>query len=261
MMGKPLDSVIAACEKMVPTMDDLNQKEHAMATRSGWQLALNLRGLVDNELVLEGQALKHGQGSESKAAKVLQAYFRSDLYLFFGQYKRAAESALERGEEFPEVIGGAMMMIETFHRAVALYAMARKTRASKYLKPANKLRDRISKWAKGNPNVVHYDHFLQAEHAAIKRKYKTAKDHYEVAIKLAARTGHLHHAGLFNERFADMLEIDLMDGEEALYRLQESVRWYAQWGADLKAEILSSNLSRKEHSSRNSLGSSRHLEP
>jgi len=245
-MGKPLDLIITECERMVPTMEDLKQNEHALHTRSGWQLALNLKGLADDELVLEGQALKKGHGSESKPIKVLQEYHQSDLYLFFAQYKDAAHSALERGEEFAEVVGSAWVMIETFHRAVALFAMGRKTRESKYLRPANKLRKRIAKWARVNPNVNHYGHFLQAEHLAIKRHYKEAKAQYEKAIRIAARTGHLHHAGLFNERFADLYESVLMDEEEALYRLKESVRWYSQWGADLKVELLSSNLKKRE---------------
>lgn len=245
-MGKPLDLIISGCERIVPVMEDLKQSEHVWATRGGWQLALNLKGLVDNELVLDGQALKKvDHGLESKFATVLQAYFQSDLYLFFGQYKLAAESALERGEEFAEVIGSGLLMIETFHRAVALFAMAHKTRESKYLKPANRLLKRIAKWAQVNPNVKHYYHFLKAEQFVIKRNYKDAKTQYGEAIKIAARTGHLHHAGLFNERFADFYETILVDEEEACYRLKEAVRWYTQWGADLKVELLSAKLTRK----------------
>jgi len=229
-------------------MEDLKQSEHVWATRGGWQLALNLKGLVDDELVLHGQALRKGQGSESEHTRVLQEYFQSDLYLFFGHYKLAAESALKRGEKFNEVVSGSWLMIETFHRGVALFAMGRKTRESKYLRPANKLRKRIAKWAQVNPNVKHHEHFLQAEYLAVKRNYKDAKIQYGEAIRIAARTGHLHHAGLFNERFADFYETILMDEEEALFRLKESVRWYSVWGADLKVQSLSADLS-----SRNSL--------
>ena len=84
-MGKPLDSIVTECERMVPIMEDLKQTEHVRATRSGWQLALNLKGLVDNELVLEGQVLQKSD-SDSKGAKGLQEYFQSELYLFFGQF-------------------------------------------------------------------------------------------------------------------------------------------------------------------------------
>lgn len=89
------------------------------ATRSGWQQVLNLMGEAENDLVLHGKALKQGQG-ESKAIRVVQEYQTSDLYLFYGHYKLAAESALKRGEEFNEVLNGsALCMLETFHRAVS----------------------------------------------------------------------------------------------------------------------------------------------
>lgn len=252
MMGRPLQPMIVECERMVPNMEDLQHSDHVCVTRSAWQLALNLRGLVDSELVLEGRALtRQGQNSsDSKAVRVHREFFESELYLFFAQHKLAAESALERGEEFTEVVSGSLVMLETFHRAVALYAMARKTRNSKYAKPASRLRKRIATWAKnGNLNVKHYDSLLQAEHAAFKGKYKDAKLHYEEAINIAASSGHLHHAGLFNERFAELLHYNLVNEEESMFRLSEAIRWYGEWGADLKVELLSTKLARKESSS------------
>ena len=78
-------------------------------------------------------------------------------------------------------------------------------------------------------------------------KNPDAKEKYEEAIKIAARTGHLHHAALFNERFADFLEYDLSDKEESLYRLKESIRWYEEWGAKRKVEMLKEALKSKEN--------------
>lgn len=245
-MGKPLDGIVKACERMIPIMEDLKQNEHTWATRSGWQLVLNLQGLSHNELALEGAALQKDEGSESKAVRVLQAFFQSELYLFFGQHKLAADSALERGDEFPEVISGSWVMIEAFHRAIALYAVARRSSDSKYLKEANKLRLRISKWAIENPNVKYYDHCLQAEQAAIKRIYKLAKEQFTEAINIAARSGCFHHAGLFNERLADMFENDAMDDDMAFHYMKDAMKWYAKWGADLKAELLDTLVTKKE---------------
>mmetsp|Transcript_30744 Transcript_30744/g.73786 ORF Transcript_30744/g.73786 Transcript_30744/m.73786 type:complete len:181 (-) Transcript_30744:345-887(-) len=69
-------------------------------------------GEAENDLVMHGKAIKQGQG-ESLALKSVQRYQTSDLYLFFGEYKLAADSALERGEEFNEVhSGSALVMIE-----------------------------------------------------------------------------------------------------------------------------------------------------
>mmetsp|Transcript_30744 Transcript_30744/g.73787 ORF Transcript_30744/g.73787 Transcript_30744/m.73787 type:complete len:128 (-) Transcript_30744:256-639(-) len=124
--------------------------------------------------------------------------------------------------------------------------MARKTKKSKYSKPAHRLRRKIAGWVKnGFPNVNHYDAFLQAEHAALRGRKKEAKHQYEEAIKMAARTGHLHHAALFNERFADFVQGDLGDEEEASYRLKEAIRWYGEWGARRKVELMTSALAQK----------------
>ena len=90
--------------------------------------------------------------------------------------------------------------------------------------------------------MKHYECFLDAEHAALKGKKVYAKDQYEEAIKMAARTGHLHHAALFNERFADFLKHDLVDKEESSYRLKEAIRWYKEWGAKRKVELLEKEL-------------------
>ena len=90
------------------------------ATRSGWQHVLNLMGEAEDVLVLHGRALKKGQGG-SRAIRTVQRYQTSDQYLFYGHYKLAAESALERGEEFNEVLNGsALVFLETFHRAVSV---------------------------------------------------------------------------------------------------------------------------------------------
>ena len=121
--------------------------------------------------------------------------------------------------------------------------MARKADRSIYSTVAQRLRKQISGWAKsGNPNVKHYECFLEAENSALRGKKAAAKDQYEKAIKMAARTGHLHHAALFNERFADFLLHDLSDEEESFYRLKEAIRWYGEWGAKLKARLLQKSM-------------------
>jgi hypothetical protein len=52
-----------------------------------------------------------------------------------------------------------------------------------------------------------------------------------------ARTGHLHHAALSNERYADyrLLRSDI---DDAKYHMSEAIRYYREWGAVGKAEQL-----------------------
>jgi hypothetical protein len=89
---------------------------------------------------------------------------------------------------------------------------------------------------------------LSAEQAALKKtKQKYAEALYRKAITLAARTGHLHHAALFFERYAYISffllqqkegpRSDVVD-EEAKYRIDEAIRLYQEWGAMAKVELL-----------------------
>jgi hypothetical protein len=131
-------------------------------------------------------------------------------------------------------------MIETFHRGVALYIMARKTKKRKYKTHASKIRKTVKTWVKaGNPNVEHYDLLLDAEHAALnKSSYDCAEKLYLEAIELASRMGYLHHAGLFNERFADFLHHKRRDAEKSVHFLNEAIRFFEQWGATKKVKML-----------------------
>ena len=90
----------------------------------------------------------------------------------------------------------------------------------------------------GNPNVKHMHEFTVAEQAALDKKYARAHAAYKRAIVSAARSGHLHHAALLNERYADFLERDILDKEEYRYRMREAIRFYREWGADSKVEML-----------------------
>ncbi|CAJ1965423.1 unnamed protein product [Cylindrotheca closterium] len=167
-MGKPLQSIDTECANYAPQIEELQQlilyfqNEHVRAMRSGWQLASNLMGKAENDLVLHGKTLEQGLG-ESKLIQAVQRYQTSDLYLFFGKYELAADSALERVEELNEMLNG----------STALFAMTRKTKSSKYTKPAHRIRRKIAGWVKGeNPNVKHYESFLEAEHTALRGRKK-----------------------------------------------------------------------------------------
>jgi len=40
---------------------------------------------------------------------------------------------------------------------------------------------------------------------------------------MALRTGHLHHTEIFNERISDLLQNNVVDEEESLFRLKEAM--------------------------------------
>jgi tetratricopeptide (TPR) repeat protein len=167
-----------------------------------------------------------------------------ELVFWHEDYEVSAKHALKVGETYVKVAPGAYFgSIESFHRAVALYAAASMTKQRKYWSAGNKIRKRISALAKhGNTTLQYYSIFLMAEHLALKKKYKEAKMTYEEALQAVGELGHLHHLGLFNERYSDFLLRELGLGRESRSRLEEAIRYYKEWGAVHKVKALESRL-------------------
>lgn len=199
-------------------------------------------------------------------------FAQNQLSLYFGDYEAVATSDAEKGDYYAECMPGNSFIplgksfllkcrmtvisidlaheiyflhpIETFHRGIAVFAMARRTRNRKYKSRATKLRKMISKFAKsGNPNVIHYDLMLRAEQAALDRRYAKADELYKEAVVHAARTGSLHHVALFNERYAEYRLHDHDDVDDAKYLMTEAARYYLEWGAVGKAGELKKEIS------------------
>lgn len=191
---------------------------------------------------LEGCVYSSSQNSEESCVLIGTVHLaKGELFLVSSQYEDAAKRAIHGGDLFQNsVMGFFCIMIETFHRALALYFMARKTRKGKYRTLANKLRRRIEKWGKaGNPNVAHYIPFLKAEHLALVGKVNEAAKQYQIAISLASTDGHLLHAALSSERYSEFLfQQRIQQQHEARDRLKDSIRFYREWGALGKARSL-----------------------
>ena len=100
-----------------------------------------------------------------------------ELVFWHEDYEVSAKHALKVGETFAKSAPGIYCgSVELFHRAVALYAAASKTKKRKYWSAANKIRKRISALAKhGNTTLQYYSIFLMAEHLALKKRYEAVK--------------------------------------------------------------------------------------
>lgn len=70
------------------------------------------------------------------------------------------------------------------------------------------------------------------------KKKDEANTLYLESITLAARTGHLHHAGLLNERYADFMANEMGMKDEAKHRIEKAIEYYKDWGALGKAQAL-----------------------
>jgi len=240
-VGKKLSLVETKCASSLSQIEDLKQEESAQFFRMFWQMLLNLMGKSNETRRLKGHVFDCDEFvCTSPLKEVTVNYHKMNLLVFFGDFEEAANLAIRTGENYKKTCKSIFeCMIETFHRGVALYAMARKTRKRKYRSRANKIRKTMKMWMEnGNPNVNHYFSLLTAEQAALDKDYVTTEARYRESIVLAARTGHLQDAALANERYADFLFTDLSDTAGAKYRIEEATRLYRDWGAMAKVEIL-----------------------
>eukprot|EP00526_Cylindrotheca_closterium_P001715 CAMPEP_0113611520 /NCGR_PEP_ID=MMETSP0017_2-20120614/5600_1 /TAXON_ID=2856 /ORGANISM="Cylindrotheca closterium" /LENGTH=1077 /DNA_ID=CAMNT_0000520473 /DNA_START=45 /DNA_END=3278 /DNA_ORIENTATION=- /assembly_acc=CAM_ASM_000147 len=249
LMGKPLTSIETHCGQLVSQAEEVKQSDTAIIGRMLWQSYLNYMGRSMETVRLKGTAFDCDTfASDVPLVGAWRQAIDSDLLLFFGEFELAAELAIQRGEGYKKVVlSWFLVMMETFQRGVALYAMARRTKKRLYKSHARKILGTIQGWIKkGNPNVHHYDWLLRAEEAALdKKNHATADEMYNKAIVYTARAGHLHHAALFNERYSDFL---LQNGpyyaeDKAQYRLEQAIHYYQEWGAEAKVELLKKKLS------------------
>ncbi|KAL3938634.1 MAG: hypothetical protein SGBAC_006491 [Bacillariaceae sp.] len=240
MIGKPLTIIMKELPLIQSQMEELSMLEQLVIVKIYWQMILNMRSNCSHAHNLEGHIFSRNECDESKSIQAGNVFFTEGELLVFFKPEEAADRAIRDGNNFLKVCPCMCLgMIETFHRGVALYLMARKTKLRKYKSHAWKIRKTIKKWRKaGNPNVIHYDLLLDAEHAALSKAYHKAEKLYLEAIELASRMGYLHHAGLFNERYSDFLHHERKDKEKAAHFLNEAIRFYEQWGAIKKVRML-----------------------
>lgn len=186
---------------------------------------------VENPCVLRGAVHSIEDCKEDPWILAYHEFTEFQLLLFYDDVS-VADKAIEIAGKENEKAGYIRGMIEMFHCGVGLYIAARRTKKRKYKQHAKKIRAKIKKWKEqGNPNVVYYCTFLDAEQAALEGKHDEAATHYKNAIQFVAKGGYLHHAALFNERYSDFLLRERNDMEEAKYRLEEAIRYYQDWGA------------------------------
>jgi len=245
--GKPLHSILEHCPKVLFQCEESSRADHILMVRTHWQMLINLTDpSCSNPSALEGNIYSaekdNGDFAGLLSAKTL---FLGELLLVNNDdYEVTAMRAIEIGNKYAKLVPGYfMIMPETFHRAVALYAAALLTKKRKYIGHARKLKKTIYKWAKaGNPNVQYYHMFLTAEQLALDKKYDLAEQKYEEAIETVMSVGHLHHIALLNERYADFLIKERSLEEKSRDRLKQAIHYYKEWGAIRKVKALESRL-------------------
>jgi predicted ATPase len=245
LMARPLHAIIKEFPRIAPPMEESGVTNNILTLKVWWQMMFNLT-LPPSEAAkkLEGEHFRQSEETAESNMYIGNVNLAiGELLLYFGAHKERAKRLLgeEKGKTYPELVPSyPPHTIETFHRGITWFAtMARKTGMRAYKLRAIKIRKEISKWAeKGNPNVKDYDLFLNAEEAVLNKKYKKADSLYKQAIVHTCRIGHLGHAALYNERFAEYRLEVRKDLDDAKYHMSEAIRYYEEWGALGKAEQL-----------------------
>ncbi|KAL3933730.1 MAG: hypothetical protein SGBAC_010266 [Bacillariaceae sp.] len=234
-MGHPIASILKECPKVLSQCEDYAQLGHASVVRVYYQFLLLISDASNPPLtVLEGDIYRHTRDDDKSSVHQATSHLaKGEMDLLSCTYEAVAGRSIAKGDFFEKAaLSFFMIMIETFHRALCLYFVARKTKKRKYRSYANKLRRRIEKWGRsGNPNVSHYVPFLKAEQMALAGRLNEASEHYQQAIALASEDGHLLHAALSSERYSEFLIAVMKQKKEGRYRLNESIRLYREWGA------------------------------
>ncbi|CAJ1954192.1 unnamed protein product [Cylindrotheca closterium] len=245
--GRPIHKILEGCPDILAEFEETKAGAHILSTKNYYQMLLNLSDpLCENPSVHVGKIYSdtkedHRGNPVHLADKVIA---EGELVFWNEDYEVSAKRALTVGEAHAKTNPGVYLnQIESFHRAVALYAAAIKTKKGKYKRAANKIRKRMASLARyDNTTIQYYDLFLTAEHLASGKKPREARTKYEQSLEAVGKLGHLHHLGLLNERYSDFLQRQLSLEKESRYRLEQAIGYYREWGAVHKVKSLESRL-------------------
>jgi len=236
-IGKKLAPLLEECQKALTHVEEGDRADHVVTMKLMIHLIKNLQGKYGRQSLRSADLPDKWK---TTSIYIGTAHFTQCEILFFSNLEAAADVSIQNGDLLKKSLPGTILtMIDNFHQAVSLYVMARRTKKRKYKVAAKRLRKILQRWAKaGNPNVVHFVMLLDAEDAALTKNIEAATENYQKAIVFAGRIGELHHAGMFNERYADFLLDVCNDYEGAKYQLSHAIRYYQDWGADRKVDEL-----------------------
>ena len=172
-----------------------------------------------------------------------------ELRVFFGDFKSAFQLLAKAGDVssgfFSTFTGARFTFLAALTYLKAAQSSEMKERR-RWRKKGLKSLKLIRGWVKkGNVNLEHSLHLLEAEHAVAERKGSTyIDDRYKSAIETAIVNGFLQDQALSNELaslyFADHGDSDRRDGY-----MKQAIHCYSEWGAMAKVEQLTGDTNDK----------------
>lgn len=210
-VGSPVEKLEEDVALYLKQMNDLKRDQAIKLTKCLHQMIWNLTGKNNSNdpthFVGQSLSVQDFNTAQDEVFWMASVYtYRGALFTYFGEHIRNADMVLELGHNFlaKAHLASPNNMVDSYLKGISCFAAARQTGKRKYAKLAKIYRSKIKKWLDlGNPNVKHYDTFLDAEALALKGKRFSAIKHYEVTILQAARSGYQQDAALASERLGE----------------------------------------------------------
>ena len=198
--------------------------------------------LEENEKDLDGIMKKASENFDNKAMQSYVYSMQVELEVFFGEWSKAADILIRAGDVYAILICPFAAVRYTFFAGlISLKAASSSIGMTrwKWKRRALKSIKLIRVWVeKGNVNIVHSLHLLEAELAVLNgSKSHEVQRSYTSAIAIAEKNEFIQDQALSNELasayFARSGDNSLRD-----YHMENAIQCYSQWGATAKVEQL-----------------------
>jgi len=230
--GAPLDALQNDLEKLMPQM-----KACYAFMQPIYQAVLNPLGQdnLDDPSSLVGIAISNkvfDSCLDDLFSKVSICLHQCMLLTYLGEHVKHAELLSGMGIDYvaQALKGGPDVLTNTFLNGLSCFAAAQETGEERYAELGEICHNRIKTWVeKGNPNVKHYDLFLDAEYAVLKEQHIAATQKYESAIGIALECGFVQDAALACERFCEFHVCISGDSKEAERWIRQAAVYWSRW--------------------------------
>ena len=251
--GQKLEEVDRLTSANVGLQNEAVQKLDGSLTQSHilgsliqvWYLVVSeLRGreLDESELNFDG-IIKFSNEINNPALKSYAFTGQLELKVIFSEWDKAIDILEEAGDVRAVLVALFIGVRFTFLEALVLIKAAHASetwyKRWKWKRKAIKSINIIRKWAKkGNVNVIHYLHLLEAELAVLNGNNNVAENSYQLAITVAEKNGLIQDLALSHE----LASSSMGDDNHRDYHMKNAIKCYSEWGATKKARQLKDAL-------------------
>jgi tetratricopeptide (TPR) repeat protein len=184
------------------------------------------------------EGLRAAEDSHNKFAASILSVTKEVMYFIADDLEAAVETMNRRLSKFSriEVEGSVLESVAYYLEGLIAFAALREEKSRgemrKLLKHARRSTRNLKMLSNNNPSTCLAKYLLlEAEEAAMKKKYPIAREKYSNAIALAKNKGSFVELAFANQAAAAHFLHDLHDVDSALGYLRAAREAYALWGA------------------------------